>query len=429
MGKRPLFLFSGLASVAVASTVLLLGVGASGCDDKGDGVPLTEGLASAINYDALYVLNGAGDSITIIDTAKEYVTPTKIRLRNTSFPHYLALSKDRTQLLLTAGTFVTGGQTPDAGADSGTRVDAGFDAGFDAGGEIPDAGGEDSGEQEAGSFATATPQVRSGLHLLADNDQKDQGSKGAVLLLNATTGVTIKGRRTDAPVFNAIFSPDEGDIWTTSMTSPGNAVLLTPTTLVDRLKVEVENQPARITISKNGRYAFVVNSGSNSVTVIDVASKVVRATLKVGSGGGVWQGENDLAYIDDAEKKTLTSVQTTNLGIRRTFQLGFQVGTVVPGPDGYLWITDPEGGRVVLYETDTDVKVWDIATGRGAYGIAFSDDGKWGYVSNTADNTVAIIDVKGRRVHRRLLDISSPNWIVFRKKDSAQPFPSDAGRD
>ncbi|WP_394837626.1 YncE family protein [Pendulispora rubella] len=415
MGRRPLLLLSLLPCLAsVVATTILLGIGAAGCDDKDDGLPTTLGLPSAINYDALYVLNGNGDTITVVDTEKEYINPSRIHLRNASFPHYLALSRDRQQLLLSAGSLVPG-VAPDAGVDAraDAKVDSGFDAGFDAGGEPPDAG-EDAGEQEAG-----TP-----LRILADNPS----SKGALLLLKATTGVTIKGRVTEAPVFNAVFSPDEEDIWATSMTAPGNALLITPTTLVDRFKVEVENQPARITISKNGRYAFVVNAGSNSVTVIDAASKVVRATLKVGSGGGVWQGENDLAYIDDAEKKTLTSVQTTNLGIRRTFELGFRVGTVVPGPDGYLWITDPEGGRVVLYQTDTDVQVFEIPTGKGAYGMAFSDDGKWGYVSNTAEDTVSIIDIKGRRVHRRLLGISSPNWIVFRKKDNAPQLPTDAGK-
>ncbi|WP_394848142.1 YncE family protein [Pendulispora brunnea] len=418
MGRRPLFLFSGLASVVVAASLL-----GAGCDEKQDELPTTLGLPQGINYDALYVLNGAGDSITIIDTEKEYINPSRIHLRNASFPHYLTLSKDRQQLLLTADGVGTApppdGGAPDARPDA--KVDAGFDAGFDAGEEPIDAG-EDAGEQEAGTPFTL---ARASSRVLADTPSP---KKGALLLLKATTGVTIKGRFTDAPLFNAIFSPDEDDIWATSMTSPGNALLITPTTLADRLKVEVENQPGRITISKNGRYAFVVNSGSNSVTVIDAASKVVRATLKNGSGAGVWQGENDLAYIDDAEKGTLTSVQTTNLGIRRTFELGFQVGTVVPGPDGFLWITDPKGGRVVLYQTDTDVKVWEIATGRGAYGIAFSDDGKWGYVSNTEDNTVSIIDVKGRRVHRRLLGISSPNWIVFRKKDNAPQLPTDGGK-
>jgi len=338
------------------------------------------------------VASGEGDTITIVNTETDFINPAKIHLSNAGAPHYLALSADRSKLLVTAGSVNVNVGLADGGLD---------DSGVDDGG-VDDGGVVDAGGAPA-------------------------GSPGALLLLNATTGVTLKARRTDAPAAGAVFATNDTEVWLTSMTSPGNALVLTASNLVDKTKVEVGDQPAHVSIGQDGRYAFVVNTASDSVTAIDTATKLPRDPVKVGKSPiGAWQGTDGLVYVDSAVDKTLTAINTTTLDIRRTYDLGFTVGTVASGPDGYLWVTDPEHGKVVLFESGTDIRVRDIDTDAGAYGIAFSDDGKSAYVSNQAAGTVSVIDVAEKRVRLRLLGIPSPNWLVFRKKDGSNPL-GDAG--
>ncbi|WP_394826809.1 YncE family protein [Pendulispora albinea] len=400
--------------------------GAAGCSDKSKernaaNLPITLGLPQPITYDAVYVVNGTGNAITVIDAEKDFVNPSKIFLKNTTFPHYLSLSNDRSKLLVTAGA--VGSPSGDGGTDGGT------DGAADAG----DAG------NEAGATLTAAsapaPEVRNdGVDALHEGEHAEgQGHGiGAVLVLNAATGTTIKGRFTDGAVQSAVFGANEDEVWAAESTTPGNVLVMLTTTLVNKASIKVGDQPGRISIAQNERYAFVANTASNSVTAIDTATKIVpkNGTIAVGNGPiGAWQGPDDLAYVENAGDTTITAIDTRTLEVRRTFKLGFVAGAVGYGADNTIWVTDPKGGRVVLFSA-TGVKTWEIPTGAGAYGIAFSDDKKTAYVANSIANTVSVINVAGRIVRLRLNVGGNPNWVLFRPKDKNGPgLPGgDGGR-
>lgn len=349
-----------LASFAHAGLLGLLLAACSG--EHGDGshenasAPSSEAIAP-ITYDALFVVNGGDSSISVINTETNRLAAS-IRLTNASFPHHIYLSPDRSKLVLA----------------------------------VP---GMDMSGGHAG-----------GMH----------GMMGAVMLLDATTGATLRSRMTDAMNHNAAFSPDGAEVWTSQMNAPGSVLVLDSASLSTKHTIDVGDQPAEVTFTMDGSYVFVANGGSNSVTVVDAASKDVVDTLAVGRDPvGAWQGSNGVAYVDNEEDETLTAIDTRTLQVVQTVELGFMPGMAALGPDGRVWVTDAENGKVVFYSSD-GVKTGEVATGPGAHAIAFDGEETMAYVSNQAEGTVSVVDVSSSVFQKSIPTGSKPNGMVWRAK-------------
>lgn len=331
-------------------------------DHMGPGPSMGEPTTTAIDpvtYDAVYVVNGADNSISVINAQTNEIAGT-IAIANATFPHHLYLSPDRSKMLVAVpGMDLSGGHAVHEG------------------------------------------------HTM----------KSVVLLLDATTGATLRYRVLDAMNHNAIFAPRGGEAWTSQMVTSGVVMVLDANTLETKEAVSVGSAPAEVTFSADGTYAFSANTGSDSVTVIDVATKQPKKTISVGHGPvGAWQGANGIAYVDNEQDKTVTAIDTKTLEIKLTYKLGFTPGMAALAPNGELWVTDSDAGRVVAYMADSDMVHGAIPTGAGAHAIAFSADGKTGYVSNQLANTLSVIDLASLTVKKTIAVGRKPNGIMFRAR-------------
>lgn len=327
--------------------------------------PTTTAIAG-IDFDALFVVNGSDNSVTVVNTETNEVAGT-IKLQNAEYPHHIYLSADRERLALAVpGMDLSGGHGANPHASHG------------GGASMP----------------------------------------GIVMLLDAKTGATLKARELPAMNHNAAFAPSGTEIWTTQMTDPGKVVALDATTLADVRSVDVGMGPAEVTFSGDaaGARAFVANTGSDSVSVVDVATGDVVKTIPVGKTPvGAWQAGNGMAYVDNEGGKTLSAIDTETLEVKLTYKLGFTPAYAALAPTGMLWVTDTDGGRVVLYMTSMDMKHGAIATGAGAHAIAFAGD-KLGYVTNQEEDSLSVIDLGTDEVIKTIPVGKKPNGMVWRKK-------------
>lgn len=320
------------------------------------GAPATT-LARAIAYDALFVVNGGDNSISVINAATNEVAET-IAMQSASFPHHLGLSPDTAFLAVAApGTDLSAGHEGNGGGDG----------------------------------------------------------RGAILRLDAETGETTAVRRLNRPNHNGIFSPDGREIWTSQMTMSGVVLVLDASTLTTKYAIGVGDMPAEVTFSRDGTYAFVANGMSNNVTVIDAATKAVETTIAVGTNPvGAWPGNDGMMYVDNEAAKTLSVIDASSLNVVRTYDLGFMPGMAATAPNGELWVTDAENGKVVFYSTTADTKLGELTTADGAHAIAFSADGRTGYISNQGAGSVSVIDIATRSVTKTIVVGAKPNGMVLR---------------
>jgi YVTN family beta-propeller protein len=94
-------------------------------------------------------------------------------------------------------------------------------------------------------------------------------------------------------------------------------------------KVQVGEGPAQVYIQSDGKYAFVANQGtpgkpSDSVSKIDLETKKVVATIKVGKGahGIVTSNDNKLVYVTNMYDNTVSVINNEDSTIMATINVG-----------------------------------------------------------------------------------------------------------
>lgn len=311
-------------------------------------------------FNAVYVVNGGEDgagSLTVINADRNRVAGT-IPLPDASWPHHVYLSPDRSRL------------------------------------------------------AVGAP----GVDLSGGHGMPMPGVESEVLVVNARTGAIINRRTFPAMNHNAIFSPNGREIWTGQMMMPtGTVLVLDAFTLRTKAEIPVGTMPAEVTLTADGRLFYAANLGSNDVSVISRWHRRVIRTIPVGHGPvGAWQANNGFAYVDNEHAQTVSAIRQRTLSVTDTFDLGFTPGMAKLGPDGHLWVTDADNGRVVLFSLRDQVARHSIRTGAGAHAIEFSADGRTAYVTNQFADTLSVINIRHRFVIRNLQTGHLPNGLVFR---------------
>jgi YVTN family beta-propeller protein len=355
-------------TLRILSSLVLSGALLCGCSAPHEEPQLPSSVPiEPITGDAVFVvIGGNGGSIAVIEPATNELVG-RIELEHAEYPHHIYLSEDGTRLLV---------------AIPGVDLSEGH-------------GGDDGGHGGHGGGQTTL--------------------EHSIMVLDSRDGSTLVARRLAEMNHNAIFSPDGQEIWTSKMSSPGSVLVLDPSTLETKTTIAVGDAPAEVTFSPDGSHAFVANTGSDSVSVIDVGNKTVVETIQVGDTPvGAWPGSDGVMYVDNEVGKSLTAIDATTLAVVRTYDLGFTPAMAAVSPAGDLWVTDTDGGRVVIYSAADGTVLGEIATAGGAHAMAFSDDGQTAYVTNQLAASVSVIDVAGRSVVKTIPVGAKPNGLVFR---------------
>ncbi|HEY8782832.1 MAG TPA: YncE family protein [Mucilaginibacter sp.] len=125
-------------------------------------------------------------------------------------------------------------------------------------------------------------------------------------------------------------------------------------------------------------------------------------------GRELWTAASDdgtIAIIDLAAKKLTSTIDAKALGANR---LKFT-------PDGKrVLITSLRTGDLFIYDVASHQELKRINTGRGAAGILIDDDGSRAFIGCTADNYVAVIDLKTLEVtgHIEIRGADGLAWAV-----------------
>ncbi len=339
-----------ILSVAVIATALF-----TSCSKSNNETP----VSTDITYKAGYVVNGTGNSISVIDLATNEVKRT-ITLTNVSFPHHISLSPDKSKI------------------------------------------------------AVGVP----GMDLSNGHSGLMTGMPGQFIVLNATTGELQKTQNLPLMNHNAIYSPDGSEIWVAQMDDMGKVLVYNATTYALKNTITVGMMPLEVTFSSDGMMAFVTNSMDNTVSAIDVMAKTVMATISVGTNPiGAWQGGDNKMYVDNEDGQSISIINVSSMAVTQTVALGFMPGIAQRQNDmSELWVTDPMNGKVHwwTYNTTTNLYVHGgaVNTGAGAHAIAFN--GMTAYVTNQTAGTVSVVDVMTHAVTKTITVGAKPNGIVLK---------------
>ena len=147
--------------------------------------------------------------------------------------------------------------------------------------------------------------------------------------------------------------------------------------------VATDLQPANVVLSPDGRYAYIVHWGSNTLQVVNTATRQTVDTMLVEAGAAGW---HDLALSPDGRYAYLVgryysnSVAVVDLAARElvtTIASGDQPSDIVVSPDGTTaYVTNETGNSVSMLDLVSLTKSDEIAVGSAPLGIALSPSGE-----------------------------------------------------
>ena len=160
--------------------------------------------------------------------------------------------------------------------------------------------------------------------------------------------------------------------------------------------------PHEVAISQDGRLALIANYGTgaepgSTLTLIDVPGAKVVKTIDLGEHrrphGMVFVG-NGRALVTSEASKALLEVDLDAGKVLRAIPAGQEVSHMVAvTPDGSrAFVANIGSGSVTALDLKEGKKVSDIQTGAGAEGIAVTPDGKQVWVTNREADTVTVLD-------------------------------------
>ncbi len=149
-----------------------------------------------------------------------------------------------------------------------------------------------------------------------------------------------------------------------------------------------------------GPYAYITNSGDNTVSVIDTATNKVIAIIPVGSSpkGVAVTLDGKKVYVTNIFSGTVSLIDAIKNTVRTTIPVGSSPRGVAISPDGKkVYVPHPDVGNplnntILVLDTATNEVEATILVGEVPFGVAVTLDGKKVYVTNLDDKTVSVID-------------------------------------
>ena len=168
-----------------------------------------------------------------------------------------------------------------------------------------------------------------------------------------------------------------------------------------------------------GPYAYITNSGDNTVSVIDTATNNVTAMIPVGNH------PMGVAVTLDGKKVYVTNffgisvIDATKNKVTATIPVGNAPRGVAISPDGKrVYVPHPDLGNpsnntILIIDTATNEVEATVLVGEVPFGVAVTLDGKKVYVTNIDDKTVSVIDTATNTVIATIPVGNNPRGVAI----------------
>jgi YVTN family beta-propeller protein len=170
--------------------------------------------------------------------------------------------------------------------------------------------------------------------------------------------------------------------------------------------MRVGRAPAGVAVAPDGRFVYIANSESNSVSVLNSTSDRIAGTIVLPRrsrplGVALSPNGRDL-YTADGGSNRVSVIDTKTRRIVASLQAGRQPVSVAVSPDGRTLYTANSGsGNLSVINARTGRVVRVIPTGRFPSGVAVTPNGTSVYVTNELSG-VTVVNAASGKVEARL---------------------------
>jgi YVTN family beta-propeller protein len=239
------------------------------------------------------------------------------------------------------------------------------------------------------------------LALSSDGTRVYVGAKNKVSVINTVTD-TVAGTVTlnGGQIYGIEFSPDGKRAYVANSGS-GTISVLDATKAVPSVvaTITVGREPRGIAVSADGTRAYVTNWGAKSLSVIDtVNNRVVGSPIALGTDpfGVVASADGSRVYVANHGSGTVSVINPNAAApVLDTVSVGTQPMDLVLSRDGSVLFVANGRDTVSVIGTATNTVTGTVAIDTrpetNSHRISISPDGKQIYITDTADNAVRVL--------------------------------------
>jgi len=199
----------------------------------------------------------------------------------------------------------------------------------------------------------------------------------------------------------------------------GTLTVLNVSTGAIEASVAVGKEPEGVRVTPDGRWVVVTSESGNAISIVDPHSLKVVKSVPVG------KRPRDVAFATDGKTVYISgefdaSLYTTSIpdadNATKLLQLRAEakpMGLILDAPRNRLFVSTGRGGTVAVVSLEGPKLVAEIPVGARPWGIALSHDGKRLYTANGSSNDVTIIDTTTLQVVKKVAVGKSPWGIAL----------------
>jgi YVTN family beta-propeller protein len=150
-----------------------------------------------------------------------------------------------------------------------------------------------------------------------------------------------------------------------------------------------------VNITDAAPFAYITNSGSNTVSVIDVNTGTVTANVIVGLSpyGVALSPDGTKVYVTNQNANTVSVINTTTNTVTATVPVGNRPTGIAVSPDGTkVYVANQNDNTVSVVDTSTNSATTINGIGSTPWGITVSPNGANVYVTCYNSNNVYVIN-------------------------------------
>ncbi|MGC2572467.1 MAG: beta-propeller fold lactonase family protein, partial [Candidatus Nitrosopolaris sp.] len=169
------------------------------------------------------------------------------------------------------------------------------------------------------------------------------------------------------------------------------------------LRTSIGDEPSHVYISPSTNIGYVVNSGSNTVSVIDGKTNKVISNITVGNWPYALSGNpsSNRVYVANLYDNTVSVIDGKTNSVIASITVGNNPFAVSVNPStNRVYAVNAEDSTVSVIDGKTNSVIATIPLGKSTYSESVSVNPSTNrvYVANSHDNTVSVIDGKTNKV-------------------------------
>ena len=188
-----------------------------------------------------------------------------------------------------------------------------------------------------------------------------------------------------------------------------------PTHLPEAALPELYKTPLNLAVTPDGAELYVACEASDSVIIVDTASRKVIAEIETGGQATdvTFNPQGTLAYVSNRLGDTVTVIDVARRQVIEDIKVGDEPhGLIFDLPGENLYVLDTGANSISIINAQTHEETRRLVSGRNPWSLALSPDGKTIAVTNTlaelaelrqnSHSEVTLIDTATGRVKNRI---------------------------